>query len=169
MQSVDTQKIIDTIYKPIDPNAKQNVCMVWVPMAGALVNRQILNQKLLTPEGQPARPSQGDQRVEAEDRGDDHSRVLEVGDTRRENTQALVIPDMKAKGFELTPDNVDAATYFQQKLPALDTELAMYIQTATPDPTVTTIMACDFIPTPENPRAEHRLVQRGRHEGHACI
>ena len=47
---------------------------------------------------------------------------------------------MKEKGFELVPDNTDAATYFQQKLPTLDTQLAMYINVAAPDPTITTIM-----------------------------
>ncbi len=31
----------------------------------------------------------------------------------------------------------------------------MYIQVTAPDPTVTTIMACDFIPTPENPSGQN--------------
>jgi ABC-type transport system substrate-binding protein len=31
----------------------------------------------------------------------------------------------------------------------------MYINVAAPDPTVTTIMACDFIPTPENPSGQN--------------
>ena len=160
VQSVDTQKIIDTIYKPIDPNAKQNVCMVWVPTIGQWCD-QSLNQNLYNPDaaaklltdngwakGSDGIWAKGGQRAS-------FKWTVNTGNTRRENTQALVIPDMKAKGFELVPDNVDAATYFQQKLPALDTELAMYIQVAAPDPTVTTIMGCDFIPTPENPSGQN--------------
>ena len=49
VESVDTQKIIDTIYKPIDPNAKQNVCMVWVPTIGQWCD-QSLNQNLYNPD-----------------------------------------------------------------------------------------------------------------------
>ncbi len=49
VRSVDTQKIIDTIYKPIDPNAKQNVCMVWVPTVGDWCD-QSLNQGLYDPD-----------------------------------------------------------------------------------------------------------------------
>ena len=48
VRSVDTQKIIDTIYKPIDPNAKQNVCMVWVPTVGEWCDHE--------PERGPLRP-----------------------------------------------------------------------------------------------------------------
>ena len=160
VRSVDTQKIIDTIYKPIDPNAKQNVCMVWVPTVGDWCD-QSLNQglydpdaaaKLLTDNGW----AKGSDGIWA--KGSERASIkwtVNTGNTRRENTQALVIPDMKAKGFELIPDNSDAATYFQQRLPTLDVQLAMYINTAAPDPTVTTIMACDFIPTPENPSGQN--------------
>lgn len=160
VRSVDTQSIIDTIYKPIDPNAKQNVCMVWVPTVGEWCDPS-LNEglydpdaaaKLLTDNGW----AKGSDGIWA--KGDQKATIkwtVNTGNTRRENTQALVIPDMKAKGFELVPDNTDAATYFQQKLPTLDTQLAMYINVAAPDPTVTTIMACDFIPTPENPSGQN--------------
>jgi peptide/nickel transport system substrate-binding protein len=160
VQSVDTQKIIDTIYKPINPDAKQNVCMVWVPTVGQWCD-QSLNQNLFNPDaaaklltdngwakGSDGIWAKGSERAS-------FKWTINTGNTRRENTQALVIPQMKALGFELVPDNTDAATYFQQKLPALDTELAMYIQTATPDPTVTTIMSCDYIPTPENPSGQN--------------
>lgn len=158
--SVDTQKIIDTIYKPIDPNATQNVCMVWVPTIGQWCDES-LNQglydpdaaaKLLTDNGW----AKGGDGIWA--KGGERASIkwtVNTGNTRRENTQALVIPDMKEKGFELVPDNSDAATYFQQRLPTLDVQLAMYINVATPDPTVTSIMACDFIPTPENPSGQN--------------
>ncbi len=176
VRSVDTQKIIDTIYKPIDPNATQNVCMVWVPTIGDWCDPS-LNADLYDPEAAAqlltdngwAKGSDG---IWA--KGGEKASIkwtVNTGNTRRENTQALVIPDMKEKGFELVPDNSDAATYFQQRLPTLDVQLAMYINVAAPDPTVTTIMACDFIPTPENPSGQNveRLLQRGSHQADARL
>ena len=76
--------------------------------------------------------------------------VINSGNTRRESTQALLIPEMKAAGFNIIADNCDAACYFQQRLPALEYDLAMYINTASPDPTVTGIMHCDSVPSEAN-------------------
>ena len=76
--------------------------------------------------------------------------IINTGNKRREDTQALMIPELKKAGFNVVADNCDAACYFQQRLPALDYDLAMYINTASPDPTVTGIMACDQIPSPAN-------------------
>jgi ABC-type transport system substrate-binding protein len=76
--------------------------------------------------------------------------MVNTGNKRREDTQALMIPDFAAKGFNVVADNSDADTVFQKRLPALDYDLAMFISTATPDPTVTATMACDQIPSPEN-------------------
>ena len=50
-----------------------------------------------------------------------------------------MIPELKKAGFNVIADNCDAACYFQQRLPALKYDLAMYINTASPDPTVTAI------------------------------
>ena len=99
VQSVDTQKIIDTIYKPIDPNAKQNVCMVWVPTIGQWcdqsLNKDLYNPdaaaKLLTDNGW----AKGSDGIWA--KGGERASIkwtVNTGNTRRENTQALVIPDM---------------------------------------------------------------------------
>ena len=76
--------------------------------------------------------------------------VINSGNTRRESTQALLIPEMKKAGFNVIADNCDAACYFQQRLPALEYDMAMYINTASPDPTVTGIMACDLGPVEAN-------------------
>ena len=76
--------------------------------------------------------------------------MVNTGNKRREDTQALMIPDFAAKGFKVVADNSDADTVFQKRLPALDYDLAMYIQTASPDPTVTGIMSCDKIPSAAN-------------------
>ena len=77
--------------------------------------------------------------------------VINTGNTRRENTQAYLIPLLTAAGFNVKADNCDAACYFQQRLPALDYDMAMYISTAPPDPAyLTPSFTCDQIPTTAN-------------------
>lgn len=77
--------------------------------------------------------------------------IINTGNTRRENTQAFLIPLLQAAGFNVVADNCDAACYFQQRLPALDYDMAMYISTAPPDPGyLTASFTCDQIPTEEN-------------------
>ena len=63
VRSVDTQSIIDTIYKPIDPEAKQNVCMVWVPTVGDWCDPS-LNEGLYDPDaGRSSSPTTGGPRA----------------------------------------------------------------------------------------------------------
>ncbi|MEO6571363.1 MAG: hypothetical protein ABIO83_07425, partial [Ilumatobacteraceae bacterium] len=77
--------------------------------------------------------------------------IINTGNTRRESTQAFLIPLLAASGFNVVPDNCDAACYFQQRLPALDYDMAMYISTAPPDPAyLTSSFTCDQIPTEAN-------------------
>jgi ABC-type transport system substrate-binding protein len=77
--------------------------------------------------------------------------IINTGNTRRENTQAFLIPLLNAAGFKVRADNCDAACYFQQRLPALDYDMAMYISTAPPDPSyLTPSFTCDQIPTTAN-------------------
>lgn len=77
--------------------------------------------------------------------------IINTGNTRRENTQAYLIPLLTAAGFKVRADNCDAACYFQQRLPSLDYDMAMYISTAPPDPGyLTPSFTCDAIPTAAN-------------------
>ena len=77
--------------------------------------------------------------------------MVNTGNTRRESTQAYLIPLMQDAGFDLVADNCDAACIFQQRLPALDYDLGMYISTAAPDPAyLTTAFTCASIPSEEN-------------------
>lgn len=77
--------------------------------------------------------------------------MVNAGNSRRESTQAYLIPLLKAAGFNVTADNCDAACVFQKRLPAGDYDLAMYISTAPPDPAyLTPGFAGDQIPTEEN-------------------
>jgi peptide/nickel transport system substrate-binding protein len=73
-----------------------------------------------------------------------------AGNARREAIQALIIPALKDLGIELVADNSDADTLFQTRLPQMDTEIGLYAQVASPDPSVTTIFGCANIPTTEN-------------------
>jgi peptide/nickel transport system substrate-binding protein len=77
--------------------------------------------------------------------------IVNTGNTRRENTQAYLIPLLADAGFNVVADNCDAACFFQQRLPALDYDLAMYISTAPPDPSyLTASFTCSQIPTEAN-------------------
>jgi peptide/nickel transport system substrate-binding protein len=77
--------------------------------------------------------------------------IINTGNVRRENTQAYLIPLLLQAGFKVRADNCDAACYFQQRLPALDYDVAMYISTAPPDPGyLTPSFTCDLIPTTAN-------------------
>lgn len=77
--------------------------------------------------------------------------IINTGNVRRENTQAFLIPLMQAAGFNVVADNCDAACYFQQRLPSLDYDMAMYISTAPPDPSyLVPGFTCAQIPTEAN-------------------
>ena len=77
--------------------------------------------------------------------------MVNAGNSRRENTQAYLIPLLQAAGFNVVADNCEAECVFQQRLPSLDYDLAMYISTAPPDPQyLTSSFTCDQIPTEEN-------------------
>jgi peptide/nickel transport system substrate-binding protein len=77
--------------------------------------------------------------------------MVNSGNTRRENAQAYLIPLLKQAGFNVVADNCEADCVFQQRLPSLDYEMAMYIQTAPPDPQyLTPLFTCDQIPSDEN-------------------
>ncbi|MEY2966082.1 MAG: hypothetical protein RLY50_132 [Actinomycetota bacterium] len=77
--------------------------------------------------------------------------VVNTGNTRRESTQAYLIPLMKKAGFNVEPYNCDADCYFQQRLPGMDYDLAMYINVAPPDPgSLVSSFAGDKVPTEAN-------------------
>ncbi len=154
--SVDRDLILKTIYNPIFPGSKLLQCGLWVPTVGKWCDdTQFENsydpaaaEKLLTDNGW----KKGSDGFWADASGNVPSLrwMVNTGNKRREDTQALMIPDFAAKGFKVVADNSDADTVFQKRLPALDYDLAMYIQTASPDPTVTGIMSCDKIPSAAN-------------------
>jgi peptide/nickel transport system substrate-binding protein len=76
--------------------------------------------------------------------------MANTGNTRREDTQAEFIPLLKEQGFKVVTDNSDADTVFQKRLPGGDYDFSMFIQVTSPDPTVTSILSCDNIPSAAN-------------------
>ena len=153
--SVDRELILKSIYDPIFPGSELLQCGLWVPTVGKWCQNDQFNdsydpaaaEALMTENGW-AKDGSG---FWAKDGAAPQIRwMINTGNKRREDTQALMIPDLAAKGFNVVADNSDADTVFQKRLPALDYDLAMYISTASPDPTVTSIMHCDQIPSAEN-------------------
>jgi peptide/nickel transport system substrate-binding protein len=77
--------------------------------------------------------------------------MINSGNKRRESTQDFLIPLLAKAGFQVVADNCESDCVFQQRLPALDYDMAMYISTAPPDPTyLVPVFTCDNIPTAEN-------------------
>ena len=60
--------------------------------------------------------------------------MINSGNTRREYTQALMIPELQARPASTSSPTTATPPAFQQRLPALDYDLAMYINTAQPGP-----------------------------------
>jgi len=77
--------------------------------------------------------------------------MVTAGNTRRENSQAYLIPLLAEAGFKVVADNCEAACVFQQRQPQFDYDMIMYISTAAPDPSyLIPVATCDNIPTAEN-------------------
>lgn len=154
-KSVDRELILTNIYEPALPGAPLLQCGLWVPTVGPWCdNTQFVDS--YDPEGAAAllegegwtRNSAG--MWEKDGVVPEIKWMVNTPNPRREAAQALMIPEFAEAGFNVVADNGDAATVFQQRLPAGDYDLAMYINTASPDPTVTSIMSCDQVPSAEN-------------------
>ena len=160
-KSIDRNLILANIYDPIFPGGPLLNCGLWVPTIGPWCDDTIFGKadgtdgyfdatgaaKILTDAGwvKDANGMWAKGGVAPEIHW-----IINSGNTRRESTQALMIPELQKAGFNIIADNCDAACYFQQRLPALKYDMAMYINTASPDPTVTGIMACSQVPGPDN-------------------
>jgi peptide/nickel transport system substrate-binding protein len=154
-KSIDRDLILSTIYDPIFPGGPLLNCGLWVPTLGEWCDNTQFEgsfdlaaaEQVLT-EGGWAKNAEG--MWEKDGTVPEIRWMINTPNPRRENTQALMIPELATHGFNVVPSNGDAAQVFQQRLPALDYDLAMYITTAPPDPSVTSTMSCEQIPGPEN-------------------
>ena len=77
--------------------------------------------------------------------------MINTGNTRRESTQEFLIPKLAEAGFNVKADNCEAIPcVFETRLPSLDYDMAMFINTVAPDPAYLRTWGCDQIPTEEN-------------------
>lgn len=152
----DRAKFLNDIVKPFDPTVQPLNCAVWVPGVGNWCdNTQFADIKpdaakvasFMAASGY-AKDSSG---IWAKNGAELKIKwTVNTGNQRRQDTQAEFIPLLKAQGFSVSTDNSSADTYFQQRLPTGDYDLAMFIEVTSPDPTVTGIMACSSIPSAAN-------------------
>ena len=156
MYAFDRTKFLDTIVKPFDPTVQALNCAVWVPGVGDWCdNTQYADIKY-----DPAKVASF---MAASGYAKNSSGIwakggvplkikwtVTTGNQRRADTQAEFIPLLKKEGFDISTDNGTPDTVFQQRLPAGDYDMAMFIEVTSPDPTVTGIMACDSIPSAAN-------------------
>jgi peptide/nickel transport system substrate-binding protein len=153
--SVDRDLILANIYDPIFPGSPLLQCGLWVPTVGPWCdNTQFADS--YDPEGAAALLEENGWAKDGSGMWAKDGVVPEIQwmvnepNQRRADTQALMIPVFQEAGFNVVADNGDAATVFQQRLPAGEYDLAMYISTASPDPSVTSIMSCSQVPSAEN-------------------
>ena len=154
-QSIDVNALFQQIYIPVAPDATPLTCGPIVP--GRYCDETTFQntydpaaaEALLTDNGW-AKNADG---FWAKDGADapEIRWMINSGNSRRENTQAYLIPLLQAAGFNVVADNCEAECVFQQRLPAMDYDLGMYISTAPPDPQyLTSSFTCDQVPTEEN-------------------
>ena len=155
--ALDRKQLLDDVVKPFDPTVEQNNCAVWVPavgpwceVPGPFADIQPTPEKVASfmaaagyaKDGSGVWAKGGQQLV--------IHWMENTGNKRRENMQAEFIPLLAKQGFKIVTDNTDADTMFQKRLPAGDFDMAVYIQVASPDPSVTSILSTGQIPGPAN-------------------
>jgi peptide/nickel transport system substrate-binding protein len=153
----DRQAILDNVVHNISPEVESLNCAFWVTTVagGKYCNNEFGDVKfdpdkvksLLEGDGW----AKGSDGIYAK-AGKRMSLTWQTvaGNKRREAIQDLMIPKLKDLGIELTKDNSDADTLFQQRLPHLDTEVMLFINNSSPDPSVQSSLSCDSIPSEAN-------------------
>jgi peptide/nickel transport system substrate-binding protein len=152
----DRQLFLNDIIKPFDPTVQMLNCAMWVPTVGKWCENVAYQDvkfdptmvaKYMTASGYTKNGqgfwAKGGQVPTIK-------WMVNTGNKRREDTQAEFIPLLAKQGFKIVPDNSDSNTVFQKRLPAGDYEMSMFINVASPDPTVTSSMSCGQIPSAAN-------------------
>ena len=158
---LNRQEAIDVIVKPIQDDATVNHCSWSTPdVAGGKWCPEVMEteqdveaaNKLLDDAGW-ARGSDG---IRA--KGGQRLTIpvaTTAGNVGREQFQQILQASAKEIGIDLTADNADATTLFQTRLPARDFTIGMFAQVATPDPTVTSSLSSDQIPSAGSPDGQN--------------
>jgi peptide/nickel transport system substrate-binding protein len=155
MFAIDRQSILDKVVKPDFPDTTVLNCGAWVPTVGQWCNTADFADikpnatkvaSLLESDGW----TKGADGIYA--KAGNRLSVgwsVSTGDQQRVDIQALAIPAAKLLGIELRPENADPAT-LGPRIGQLKFEMITLARTASPDPSVTSIYACDQRATPEN-------------------
>ncbi len=154
--AVDRQGVIDSLYKADFPDMKVLNCAGWVPTVSDWCNANDFADMSYQPDkaksilqgagwtmGGDGIFTKGGKRLSIQ-----YSTT--TGNKTREDTQQLLKEKAKAAGIELVIKNFAATQLFESKLPKRDFVLAEYAQVAAPDPSVTSILAGDQIPSKAN-------------------
>ena len=154
--SVDRQAVVDNLIVPDFPGYKPLNCAGWVPTVGKWCDDTDFAKfkydpakakDILTKDGWVL----GSDGIFA--KGGTKLTIkwsVTKGNTGRETFQQLQIEKSKAAGIELVPDNIPGGELFQNRLPSLQYDLTEFANSASPDPSVTALFACDQIPTATN-------------------
>jgi len=153
--AIDREEIVNTVMRPVDPNATVLQCGGWVPNVGDWCDDSFADvvqdfdraEQILLDDGW-ARNGDG---VWEKD-----GTIFEIewntvaGNRRREDVQALVQEQVSDFGIRFVINNLDAGELFQNRLPQLEFGMGLYAQVASPDPSVTTIYDRGQIPSDAN-------------------
>lgn len=156
MRAVDRQEIVDTIVKPDFPDAAVLNCAGWVPTVGEWCDNTDFEDITYDPDTARALLVEAGWTCPADGICEKDGEPLAIGfntttgNVARSDTQQLVKERAKAAGFDIKIKNFDAGLLFEKKLPKRDFELAEFANVASPDPSITTLYACDQIPSPDN-------------------
>jgi peptide/nickel transport system substrate-binding protein len=156
MYSFDRTKFLNDIVKPFNPVVKPLNCAAWVPGVGNWCKDDQFSDITYDPAKAAAAMQKSGYAKDSKGIWAKNGKELSIkwtvttGNQRRADTQAEFIPLLKKQGFLVAPDNSDPDTVFQQRLPAGDYDMVMLIEATSPDPSVTSILACDQIPGPSN-------------------
>jgi peptide/nickel transport system substrate-binding protein len=154
--AVNRQGVVDAIYKQDFPELKVLNCAGWVPNVGDWCDNSAFADLTYQPDkaksilqgagwtlGSDGIFTKGGKKLSIEFR-------TTAGNKVRENTQQVLKEQVKAAGIDLQIKNVPPTQLFEDLLPKREFQLAEFAQVATVDPSVTSILACDQIPTPQN-------------------
>jgi peptide/nickel transport system substrate-binding protein len=154
--AVNRQEVIDAIYKSDFPDLQVLNCAGWAPTVGDWCDNTAFADISYQPDKakqilQSAGWTLGSDGIFA--KGGKKLSIqfsTTAGNKVRENTQQVLKEQAKAAGIDLVIKNSPPTQLFEDRLPKRDFQLAEFAQVASPDPSVTQILACDQIPTPQN-------------------
>jgi peptide/nickel transport system substrate-binding protein len=154
--AIDRQGVIDSLYKADFPDLKVLNCAGWVPNVGKWCDDTQFADLSYQPDKAKSTLQAAGWTLGGDGIFTKGGKRLSIqysttaGNKTREDTQQLLKEKAKAAGIELVIKNFPATQLFEDKLPHRDFVLAEYAQVASPDPSITAILAGDQIPSKAN-------------------